>query len=353
MPSVPVQRASSSLVTTGWRCASARLGRSNACSGPAPEMHYRPTEIAGVTIMDIEPRCDHRGFFARSFCANEFAGCGLNSDMVRTSILYNHARGTLRGLHRQLPPHAEAKLVRCTSGAIVDVAVDVRPDSRTYGKHVMVRLTAKNHRSLFLPPYVAHGFQTLLDHTEVLYQVSGLPTRERARISLGRSAVRNRMATAGDCCFREGRQLAVAAAGRERGLMTGADRAMRRGDACAVSSNPRPDRDHRGRCVSGGKHADRAGSLIDIEFGAARRDVRFNRELNRPIPARPDRGTPPPRSGRPLVMTARGIPVAGTGQQDGLRFYQHGSAEMIYRGTWRRAKRRDTTKRGFNALSTM
>jgi dTDP-4-dehydrorhamnose 3,5-epimerase len=136
-------------------------------------MRYRPTDIAGVTIVDIEPRCDHRGFFARSFCATEFAGCGLNSEMVQTSISYNHARGTVRGLHRQMPPHAEAKLVRCTSGAIVDVAVDVRPESRTYGKHVKVRLTAKNHRALFLPPYVAHGFQALLDHTEVLYQVSG------------------------------------------------------------------------------------------------------------------------------------------------------------------------------------
>lgn len=123
--------------------------------------------------MDVEPRCDHRGFVAQSFSANEFASCGLNSEMAQTSISYNHARGTLRGLHRQMPPHAEAKLVRCTSGAIANVAVDVRPESRTYGKHVLVRLTAKNHRSLFVPPYVAHGFQTLVDHTEVIYQVSG------------------------------------------------------------------------------------------------------------------------------------------------------------------------------------
>jgi dTDP-4-dehydrorhamnose 3,5-epimerase len=136
-------------------------------------VRYRPTNIAGVTIVDIEPRCDHRGFFARSFCATEFASCGLNSEMVQTSLSYNLARGTVRGLHRQMPPYAEAKLVRCTAGAIVDVAVDVRPESPTYGKHVKVQLTAKNHRALFLPAYVAHGFQTLLDHTEVLYQVSG------------------------------------------------------------------------------------------------------------------------------------------------------------------------------------
>lgn len=136
-------------------------------------MRYTSTDVAGVTIIDIEPRTDHRGFFARLFCAQEFARFGLNAEMVQTSISYNHARGTLRGLHRQAAPHAGAKLVRCTSGAIADVAVDVRPNSRTYGQHVMVQLTAKNHRALFLPPYVAHGFQTLTDHTEVVYQVSG------------------------------------------------------------------------------------------------------------------------------------------------------------------------------------
>jgi dTDP-4-dehydrorhamnose 3,5-epimerase len=88
--------------------------------------------------------------------------------VVQTNIFYNYTRGTLRGLH----PDAEAKLVRCTRGAIVDVAVDVRPESPTYRKHVMVQLSAENRRALFVPPYVAHGFQTLTDHTEVLYQVS-------------------------------------------------------------------------------------------------------------------------------------------------------------------------------------
>src|SRR5271156_3861950 len=135
-------------------------------------MKYTPSDVAGVTIIDIEPHRDDGGFFTRAFCANEFAAYGLISNVAQTNISYNYARGTLRGLHRQGPPHAEAKLVRCTRGAIVDVAVDVRPESRTDCKHVMVQLSADNRRALFLPPYVAHGFQTLADNTEVLCQVS-------------------------------------------------------------------------------------------------------------------------------------------------------------------------------------
>lgn len=136
-------------------------------------MKYTPTSVAGVTIVDIEPHRDHRGFFSRVFCAEEFAQHGLIAEVSQTSICFNQTRGTVRGLHRQLPPHAEAKLVRCIRGAIADVAVDVRPTSPTYGKHVMVELSADNHRALFLPPYVAHGFQTLTDDTEIIYQISG------------------------------------------------------------------------------------------------------------------------------------------------------------------------------------
>lgn len=136
-------------------------------------MKYTPTNVAGVTIVDIQPHRDHRGFFSRVFCAEEFAQHGLIAEVSQTSICYNQTRGTVRGLHRQLPPHAEAKLVRCIRGAIVDVAVDVRPESPTHGKHVMVELSADNHRALFLPPYVAHGFQTLTDDTEIIYQISG------------------------------------------------------------------------------------------------------------------------------------------------------------------------------------
>ena len=135
-------------------------------------MQYTPTDIAGVMIVDIEPDRDDRGFFSRSFCSDEFNSHGLLSPVAQTNISYNYTRGTLRGLHRQGPPYVEAKLVRCTRGAIVDVAVDVRPESPTYRKHVMVQLSADNRRALFVPPYVAHGFQTLIDHTEVVYQVS-------------------------------------------------------------------------------------------------------------------------------------------------------------------------------------
>jgi dTDP-4-dehydrorhamnose 3,5-epimerase len=134
---------------------------------------YTPTSVAGVTIIDLEPHRDHRGFFSRSYCADEFDSYGLISEVSQTSICFNYTRGTVRGLHRQVPPYAEAKLVRCIRGAIVDVAVDVRPESQSYGKHVIVELSADNHRALFLPPYVAHGFQTLTDNTEVIYQVSG------------------------------------------------------------------------------------------------------------------------------------------------------------------------------------
>ena len=136
-------------------------------------MKYTATDVEGVVIVDIAPHSDERGFFARSFCADEFAKHGLDDAVAQTNISYNRLKGTLRGLHRQVPPYQEAKLVRCTRGAIVDVAVDVRPESATYGRHVMVELTADNHRALFLPPYVAHGFQTLTDDTEVIYQVSG------------------------------------------------------------------------------------------------------------------------------------------------------------------------------------
>jgi dTDP-4-dehydrorhamnose 3,5-epimerase len=130
-------------------------------------MKYTPTDVDGVTIVDLEPLRDDRGFVSRSFCAGEFAANGLTSSVVQTNISYNYTRGTLRGLH----PDAEATLVRCTRGAIVDVAVDVRPESPTYRKHVMVQLSAENRRALFVPPYIAHGFQTLTDHTEILYQV--------------------------------------------------------------------------------------------------------------------------------------------------------------------------------------
>lgn len=137
-------------------------------------MKYTPTDIGGVTIVDIEPNRDDRGFFSHLFSASEFADYGLLSSVARMDVAYSYARGTLRGIRRQVPPNIEAKLVRCTRGAIAAVAVDVRPESSSYGDHVMVQLSADNRRALFLPPFIAHGFQTLADNTEVLYQVSGV-----------------------------------------------------------------------------------------------------------------------------------------------------------------------------------
>lgn len=135
-------------------------------------MKFETTPIAGVAIIDLELREDDRGFFARSFCQDEFAEHGLLPDVVQCNISYNHEAGTLRGMHYQLPPATEAKLVRCIAGAIVDQIVDLRPDSPTYLQHVSVELSAANRRALYVPPMFGHGYQTLVPDTEVMYQVS-------------------------------------------------------------------------------------------------------------------------------------------------------------------------------------
>ncbi len=135
-------------------------------------MKFERTAIDGVAILDLEERRDDRGFFARSFCRDEFETNGLLPDVVQCNISYNHRAGTLRGMHFQLEPATEAKLVRCIAGAIVDIIVDLRPGSPTYLDHVAVELTAANRRSLYVPPMFAHGYQTLVDDSEVMYQVS-------------------------------------------------------------------------------------------------------------------------------------------------------------------------------------
>lgn len=135
-------------------------------------MKFLRTPIDGVAILELEERSDQRGFFARSFCRDEFEANGLLPDVVQCNISYNHVAGTLRGMHFQLEPATEAKLVRCIAGSIVDVIVDLRPDSTTFRQHVSVELSAANRRSLYVPPMFAHGYQTLVDDTEVLYQVS-------------------------------------------------------------------------------------------------------------------------------------------------------------------------------------
>jgi dTDP-4-dehydrorhamnose 3,5-epimerase len=139
------------------------------------------TPIEGVAVIDLELRSDDRGFFARTFCVEEFGAAGLQTAVEQCNVSGNHQAGTLRGMHFQIAPHPEAKLVRCIRGAVVDIIVDMRPDSPTRLQHVAVELTADNRRALYVPPYFAHGYQTLVVDTEVMYQVSGSyePTAER------------------------------------------------------------------------------------------------------------------------------------------------------------------------------
>ena len=136
-------------------------------------MKFTPTKLAGVWLLDMERHEDERGWFARSWCAKEFEVRGLNPRLVQCNVSFNKKKGTLRGMHWQASPRAEAKLVRCTRGAIYDVALDLRPDSPTFRKWFAAELTADNGLSLYIPEGCAHGFQTLADDTEVLYQIAG------------------------------------------------------------------------------------------------------------------------------------------------------------------------------------
>lgn len=144
-------------------------------------MKFSPTALTGACIIDIEPVPDERGFFARSWCREEFARHGLNPDLAQCSISFNKKRGTLRGLHYQARPHEETKVVRCTRGAICDVIVDLRPESPTFRKWIAVELSADNRRMLYIPAGLAHGFQSLTDDTEVFYQISTPYHPESAR----------------------------------------------------------------------------------------------------------------------------------------------------------------------------
>lgn len=144
-------------------------------------MKFSPTALAGACIIDIEPVPDERGFFARSWCREEFARHGLNPDLVQCSVSFNKKRGTLRGVHYQAKPHEETKVVRCTRGVIYDVIVDLRPESSTFRKWIAVELSADNRRMLYIPAGLAHGFQSLADDTEVFYQISTPYHPESAR----------------------------------------------------------------------------------------------------------------------------------------------------------------------------
>lgn len=134
-------------------------------------MIFRETALAGAYIVELEQYADERGFFARSFCQEEFFAHGLQAAVAQCNISFNRQQGTVRGMHFQLPPKPEAKLVRCTQGALYDVIIDLRSNSPTYCQWFGVDLTAANHRSLYIPEGFAHGFQTLEDDTEVFYQM--------------------------------------------------------------------------------------------------------------------------------------------------------------------------------------
>jgi dTDP-4-dehydrorhamnose 3,5-epimerase len=135
-------------------------------------MQFVPTEIEGVVVLEVERKEDARGFFAHIFASDEFRKRGLVDEYPQHNVGYNHVKGTLRGMHFQRAPHEQAKLVRCSRGAVYDVALDLRPGSPTFRRWVAVELSADNHRMLYVPTGCAHGYQTLEDATEVSYLTS-------------------------------------------------------------------------------------------------------------------------------------------------------------------------------------
>lgn len=144
-------------------------------------MKLVPLGLPGAFLVELEPLADERGFFARAFCAREFEAAGLDPRLVQTSLSWNERRGTLRGLHWQAAPHAEAKLVRCVRGRVYDVLVDVRAESHACREHVGVVLDADQRNAVYVPPGVAHGFLTLVDGCEVHYQMSEFHAPAAAR----------------------------------------------------------------------------------------------------------------------------------------------------------------------------
>ena len=144
-------------------------------------MTFAETYLRGVFVVGLEPVADERGFFARSWCRDEFRARGLNPELVQCNISRNQRRGTLRGMHYQAPPREETKLVRCTRGSVYDVVVDLRADSPTFRRWVSVELSAENHLAVYVPEGCAHGFQTLADDAELFYQMAEFYAPEYAR----------------------------------------------------------------------------------------------------------------------------------------------------------------------------
>ncbi len=144
-------------------------------------MKFEKTRLDGAWIIDVNKVEDDRGFFARTFCQNEFLEHGLNPRVAQCNVSYNKKKGTFRGMHLQVSPFQEAKLVRCTSGAIYDVIIDLRPESGTYLQHLGVVLSAEDQRMLYIPEGFAHGFLTLEADTNIFYQMSEFHAPEQAR----------------------------------------------------------------------------------------------------------------------------------------------------------------------------
>ncbi len=144
-------------------------------------MIFSPTGLDGAWLLEAERMSDERGFFARTFCRQEFADHGLETEYPQEAVSFNHLRGTLRGLHWQASPHAEAKLVRCARGALFDVIVDMRPGSATHGRWFSAELSADNGHQLYIPRGFAHGFQTLRDATQIHYHLSAFHAPQSAR----------------------------------------------------------------------------------------------------------------------------------------------------------------------------
>lgn len=159
------------------------MGRSvhHPDSGADSDVIFKESPLKGVYLIEPELLQDTRGFFARSWCRQEFRDHGLDSRLSQCSISFNRLKGTVRGMHYQAAPHGEGKLVRCTHGSVYDVVVDLRRDSRTFCRWFGVELSASNHAAVYIPEYCAHGFQALENDTELFYQMTVAHTPEAAR----------------------------------------------------------------------------------------------------------------------------------------------------------------------------
>jgi dTDP-4-dehydrorhamnose 3,5-epimerase len=161
----------SSSLSREFRCRTTTCFLVDNVGNKEQQVIFTETKLKGAFIIDLERREDTRGFFARAFCQNEFKSHGLKPVIAQANVASNKKRGTLRGMHFQYPPAAETKLVRCTRGAILDIIVDLRPESETYLQHVAVELNEDNQSALYVPERFAHGYQALRDDTDTSYQV--------------------------------------------------------------------------------------------------------------------------------------------------------------------------------------